>query len=132
MFVVLILSSTYTASLSARLTVQRLQPSVTDVKELTRNGDFVGCHKVSFVFDLLQDLGFDKLKIRSYEHPEDVDEALSQGSEKGGISAFFSVRAYTKLFLSNYCNKYTTVEPTYPTEGFAFVSKLALFIISIR
>ncbi|EYU45932.1 hypothetical protein MIMGU_mgv1a023751mg [Erythranthe guttata] len=130
MFVVLILSSTYTASLSARLTVQRLQPAVTDVLQLTRKGDFVGCHKGSFIFDLLQDLGFDKSKIKLYELPVEVHEALSEGSEKGGISAFFSVRAYTKLFLSNYCNKYTTVGPTYPTEGFAFVFPKASVLVA--
>ncbi|KAI3463171.1 hypothetical protein Pfo_019834 [Paulownia fortunei] len=130
MFVVLILSSTYTASLSARLTVQRLQPAVTDVKELIRKGDYVGCHKGSFIVDLLQELGFNKFKIRTYEHPEDCDEALSKGSEKGGISALFSVTPYTKLFLSTYCDKYTTVGPTYPTEGFAYVFPKASPLVS--
>lgn len=124
LFVVLILNSTYTASLSARLTVQRLQPAVTDVKELIRRGDYVGCHEGSFVPDLLLKLGFDKTKIRTYKHPEDTHEALSKGSQKGGngISVFFSVKSYTKLFLSKYCDKYTAVGPTYHTKGFAFVS----------
>ncbi|KAK6128146.1 hypothetical protein DH2020_038115 [Rehmannia glutinosa] len=120
-FVVLILSSTYTASLSSILTAQRLKPAVTNVEELIRNGDYVGCHKGSFIVDLLQDLGFDKLKIMTYEHPSDCEKALSKGSENGGISALFAVMPYTNLFLSNYCHKYTTVGPTYPTEGFAYV-----------
>ncbi|KAL8522558.1 hypothetical protein ACS0TY_012641 [Phlomoides rotata] len=121
LFVVLILNSTYTASLSARLTVQRLQPAVTDVKELIKRGDHVGCHYGSFVPDLLLKLGFDKTKIRSYKHPEDTHEALSKGSDKGGVSVFFSVKSYTKLFLSKYCDKYTSIGPTYHTKGFAFV-----------
>ncbi|PIN15248.1 Glutamate-gated kainate-type ion channel receptor subunit GluR5 [Handroanthus impetiginosus] len=121
MFVVLILSSTYTASLSARLTVQRLQLSVTDVKELIRRGDYVGCHNGSFIIDLLQGLGFDKLNIRTYYNHDDCAEALSKGSEKGGISALFAAKPVTKLFLSKYCDKFTTAGPTYATEGYAFV-----------
>ncbi|KAG8380241.1 hypothetical protein BUALT_Bualt07G0172800 [Buddleja alternifolia] len=123
MFVILILNSTYTASLSARLTVQRLQPTVTDVKELIRKREYVGCREGSFIYDLLQEQGFDKSKIRTYKYPDDCEEALSNGSAKGGISALFSVTPYTKLFLSKYCDKYTTLgrSPTYPTEGFAYV-----------
>ncbi|KAG8380242.1 hypothetical protein BUALT_Bualt07G0172900 [Buddleja alternifolia] len=130
MFVVLLLNSTYTVSLSARLTVQRLQPAVTDVNELIRKGEYVGCHKGSFIYDLLQELGFDKSKIRTYKYPEEVDEALSKGSAKGGISALFSVTPYTKLFLSKYCDKYTTVGPTYPTEGFAFVLRKGSLLVA--
>jgi hypothetical protein len=40
-FVVLILTSSYTASLTSMLTVQKLQPAVTDVRELQRTGAFV-------------------------------------------------------------------------------------------
>ncbi|CAI9773548.1 unnamed protein product [Fraxinus pennsylvanica] len=121
MFVVLILNSTYTASLSARLTVQRLQPAITDVKELIKNGDYVGCRKGSFVVHLLKDLGFEESNIRSCNHPEDCDEALAKGSKNGGISALFSVMPYAKLFLAKYCDKYTTVGTTHRSEGYAYV-----------
>ncbi|CAA0816140.1 Glutamate receptor 2.2 [Striga hermonthica] len=121
MFVVLILNSTYTASLSARLNVQRRKPAITGVTQLITKGDYVGCHKGSFIVDLLQDMGFDKLKIKTYEHAVDSEKALSKGSKKGGISALFSVMPYTKLFMSNFCDKYTTIGPIYPTEGFSYV-----------
>ncbi|XP_073137095.1 glutamate receptor 2.2-like [Henckelia pumila] len=119
MFVVLILSSTYTASLSARLTVQRLSPSVTDANELIRTGVYVGCQSGSFLVEYLEHLGFDKSKIRTYKKPELCAEALSKGSENGGIAALFSTRPYTNLFLSKYGDKYTTVGQTYPTDGYA-------------
>jgi orotidine-5'-phosphate decarboxylase len=41
-FVVLILTSSYTASLTSMLTVQKLQPAVTDVRELQRTGAYIG------------------------------------------------------------------------------------------
>lgn len=121
MFVVLILNSTYTASLSSRLTVQRLRPDIADVKELIRKGHSVGCYQGSFVCDILRGVGFEDSKIKMYRFPEDYEEALSIGSKSGNISAFFDVLPYSKLFLAKYCDKYTIVGPTYRTEGFAFV-----------
>ncbi|OIT38033.1 glutamate receptor 2.8 [Nicotiana attenuata] len=121
MFVILILNSTYTASLSSRFTVQRLQPAITDVSELIKNRDFVGCQEGSFIVDFLRKKGFDDSRIRTYTSPYDCDEALSRGSKSGGISAFYDVIPYSKLFLSKHCDKYMTVGPTYRTDGFAFV-----------
>ncbi|KAI3455711.1 hypothetical protein Pfo_012374 [Paulownia fortunei] len=120
-FVVLILSSTYTASLSARLTAWKLQKADTDVNVLIRKGGYVGCREGSFIVEYLKELGFDKSKIRTYKYPEDFDDALSKGTEKGGITALFSRTPYTDLFLSKYCNKYMKVGSPYLTEGFAFV-----------
>ncbi|KAK4492413.1 hypothetical protein RD792_003218, partial [Penstemon davidsonii] len=76
MFVVLILNSTYTASLSAKLTVERLLPTGIDVNDLIRNGDNVGCRDVSFIFNFLQQLGFQKSKIKTYSSPMEMDAAL--------------------------------------------------------
>ncbi|KAJ8535767.1 hypothetical protein K7X08_034168 [Anisodus acutangulus] len=121
MFVVLILNSTYTASLSSRLTVQRLRPAIADVKELIRKGHSVGCYQGSFVYDILRGMGFEDSKIKMYRLPEDYKEAMSYGSKSGNISAFFDVVPYSKLFLSKYCDKYTIVGPTFRTDGFAFV-----------
>lgn len=122
-FVVLILSSTYTASLSSRLTVQRLRPSYTDVEELIKNGDYVGYQAGSFLPGLLKDLGFEESKMKPYRFADECSEALTKGSKQGGISAFFDVTPHTKLFVSNYCDKFMEVGPTYQTDGFAFVSR---------
>nr|XP_017251627.1 PREDICTED: glutamate receptor 2.8-like [Daucus carota subsp. sativus] len=120
-FVVLILSSTYTASLSSRLTVQRLRPSYTDVEELIKNGNYVGYQAGSFIPGLLKSLGFEETKMKSYRFAEECSEALTKGSKQGGISAFFDVTPHAKLFVSKYCNKFMEVGPTYRTDGFAFV-----------
>lgn len=120
-FVVLILSSTCTASLSSRLTVQRLRPSYTDVEELIKNGNYVGYQAGSFLPSLLKDLGFEESKMKPYRFADECSEALTKGSKQGGISAFFDVTPHTKLFVSNYCDKFMEVGPTYRTDGFAFV-----------
>lgn len=121
-FVANLLISTYTASLSSRLTVQRLQPAVTDVMKLIRSGDYIGCQEGSFLVDFLKGLGFEESKIRTYKSTHDCDEALTNGSSNGGISAYFDVLPHINLFLSEFCGKYMIVGPTYRTGGFAFVS----------
>lgn len=127
-FVVLILNSSYTASLSSRLTIQRLRPTVGSVEELIKNGDYVGHEEGSFIADHLKAIGFNETKLKPYKSASDCNEGLLNGSKKGGISAFFEAGPHTKLFLSQFCQKYMIVGSTYQTDGFAFVSIL-LYII---
>ncbi|CAK7354092.1 unnamed protein product [Dovyalis caffra] len=111
----------YTASLSSLLTVQQLQPTVTDVQELIKKGEFVGYQEGSFVLGILLDLGFDKSKLMAYSSPEQCHELFSKGRGKGGIAAAFDEVPCMKVFLSKYCSKYTMVDPTFKTGGFGFV-----------
>ncbi|KAL5699313.1 hypothetical protein ACHQM5_030235 [Ranunculus cassubicifolius] len=116
-FVVLILSSSYTASLSSILTVGKLQPTITSVEQLVKNGDYVGYQKGSFIPDLLMHMHFDETKLKPFSSHEDMDEALRKGSAKGGIAAFFDVAPYIKIFIAKYCNRYTMVGIS-KSEGF--------------
>ena len=120
-FVVLILIQSYTASLTSMLTVQQLQPTVTDVNELIKNGDYVGYQRGSFVLGLLKQMNFDESKLKVYNSPEECHELFSKGSGNGGIAAAFDEIPYMTVFLSRYCSKYTLVPPTYKTDGFGFV-----------
>ncbi|KAM1079449.1 hypothetical protein ACFX2B_014006 [Malus domestica] len=118
-FVVLILTQTYTASLTSLLTVEKLQPTVTDVGQLLKNGDFVGFQEGSFVQELLtNELGFHVEKLRAYRSTQE----LAQLFEKGGVSAAFDETPFMNLFLSTYCSEYTMIEPTLfnADSGFAF------------
>ncbi|CAL5038465.1 unnamed protein product [Urochloa decumbens] len=120
-FVVLILTSSYTASLTSMLTVQQLEPMVTDVKELIRRGDYVGYQEGSFMPSELKKMNFDESKLRVYSTPEQYAEALSKGSSNGGVAAIFDEIPYLKLFLSQYCDGYAMVGPIYKDAGFGFV-----------
>ncbi|KAF5199630.1 Glutamate receptor [Thalictrum thalictroides] len=119
-FVVLILTSSYTASLTSMLTVQKYQPTVTDISDLKKNGDFVGYQKGSFVYELMESMGFDLTKLRPYDTLEEYHVALKKGSRNGGVSAIMDEIPYIKLFLAKYCNKYMMVGPTHRTAGFGF------------
>jgi ionotropic glutamate receptor len=130
-FVVLILTQSYTASLASLLTVEQLQPTVTDVRELIKKGEYVGYQKGSFVLGLLLDLGFDKSKLMVYSSAEECHHLFSKGSGNGGIAAAFDELAFIKLILSRYCSKYTMIDPKFKTGGFGFVSSLSYLVISI-
>ncbi|PRQ27374.1 putative periplasmic binding protein-like I [Rosa chinensis] len=119
-FVVLILTINYTASLSSLYTFEQLQPTV-DIEDLLRNHDNVGYIKNSYVYDLLKQVGFDDSKLKEYETMEEIDEALSKGTAKDGIAAVVHGTPKMKLFLAKYCSKYTMIEPIFKTDGFAFV-----------
>ncbi|KAM3244443.1 hypothetical protein ACQJBY_056025 [Aegilops geniculata] len=120
-FVVLILTSSYTASLTSMLTVQQLRPTVTDVKELQRRGQYIGYQEGTFIKPRLKKMGFHERKMRKYSSEEQYADALSKGSANGGVDAVFDEIPYLKLFLSQHCDGYMQVGPVYKTDGFGFV-----------
>ena len=121
-FVVLILIQSYTASLTSLLTIEQLQPTVTDINELLKRKESVGYHDGSFVEGILMDLKFDKGQLKKYKSPKELHELFANGS----ISAALDEVPLIKLFLGKYCGKYTMVEPTFKTAGFGFVSSYSV------
>ncbi|KVH92886.1 Extracellular ligand-binding receptor [Cynara cardunculus var. scolymus] len=101
-FVVLVLTSSYTASLTSMLTVQQLQPLYTDIHEIMRNGESVGYQDGSFVAGMLIGMGFDGSKLKSYSTFEEYDNALQIGSKNGGVSAIMDELPYIRVFLAKY------------------------------
>ncbi|KAF9662007.1 hypothetical protein SADUNF_Sadunf18G0008400 [Salix dunnii] len=117
-FAVLILTHSYTASLSSLLTIQQLK--VADVNELIKKGKNVG-YQSDFILRTLLDLGFDRSKLMVYSSPKECHELLSKGSGNGGIAAAFEEEPYMKVFLSKHCPKYTIIDALFKTGGFGFV-----------
>ncbi|KAL2462510.1 Glutamate receptor 2.7 [Forsythia ovata] len=116
-FVVLVLTSSYTANFTSMLTVQQLQPTITDIYDLIKNGEYVGYLYGSFIPGLLMGMKFDSSKFRNYSTIEEYHEALTRGSRNGGVAAIVDELPYIRLFLAKYCHKYTMVGPTYKAAG---------------
>jgi ionotropic glutamate receptor len=125
-FVVLILTQSYTASLASLLTVQQLQPTLTDVNQLIKSGEYVGYEEGSYVLGILKEMKFDETKLKAFKSTEECDELLLRGSANGGIAAAIDDIPCMKLLLGKYCSKYTMVETIYKTNGLGFVSVLPL------
>nr|XP_004301692.2 PREDICTED: glutamate receptor 2.7-like [Fragaria vesca subsp. vesca] len=118
LFVVLILTSSYTANLSSMLTIQRLKPNVTDIEMLKRTDTKVGLDGDSFVEDYLKDvLQFNSKDIITISDEFKYTEAFRNKS----ISAAFLELPYAKVFMNHYCKGYTATAPTYRFGGLGFI-----------
>ncbi|KAJ1289773.1 hypothetical protein BS78_02G189900 [Paspalum vaginatum] len=116
LFVVLILQQSYTASLSSILTVEQLQPTVTNLGEVIRQGANVGYLNDSFLPELLKRLKINDSKMIPLDSPEEYNDALSSGR----VAVIVDEIPYLKVFLSKYCHNYTMVGPTYKFDGFGY------------
>ncbi|KAI3831472.1 hypothetical protein MKX03_023615 [Papaver bracteatum] len=121
LFVVLILTQSYTANLASMLTIKRLEPTYTDVKELIRNSYSVDYQEGSFVQDKLKGMEFHESNLKTYSTPDEFDKLFSMGPSKGGIVAAFEELPCIELLLAKYCDKYMKVGEIYPNDGWSFV-----------
>lgn len=109
-----IMMQSYTANLSAILTVDQLNFRFS-------NDYYIGIQKGSFIKDFLIDrLHVNESKIKEYSTIEEYHDAMNKGSKNGGIDAIFDEIPYMKLFLDRYDSDYTIVGPTFRTDGFGF------------
>ncbi|KAI4976527.1 hypothetical protein ZWY2020_050134 [Hordeum vulgare] len=116
-FVVLILTTSYTANLSSMLTIRQLQPAINNLREC----DYVGYQEGSFIGGILKEMGFEEARLRTYSSMDQYADALKKGSDNGGVTAIFDEVPYLRLFLSRYCEGYSMAGPTYKSGGFGFV-----------
>ncbi|KAK1414199.1 hypothetical protein QVD17_29940 [Tagetes erecta] len=119
-FVVLVLTSSYTASLTSMLTVQQLRPRYTDLNEIKLKGESIGYQEGSFVRDVLIEMGFNDSQLKNYSTYDQYDNALKLGSQNGGVSAIMDELPYIRVFLAKYCVNYTVTPLTNKTAGFGF------------
>ncbi|KAM6542002.1 hypothetical protein CsatB_006449 [Cannabis sativa] len=119
-FVVLVLTQSYTASLTSLLTVEQLEPTITNLNQVLKSGERVGYLRESFVYGLLRQTGFPDSQIVAYDSIEHCDQLLSMENAKGGIAAVVDETPYMKVFLAQYCSKYTMIGPIFITTGFGF------------
>ncbi|CAA0371046.1 unnamed protein product [Arabidopsis thaliana] len=120
-FLVLVLTQSYTASLSSLLTTQELNPTITSMSSLLDKGETVGYPKTSFILGKLKESGFPQSSLVPFDTPEECAELLSKGTKNGGISGAFLEIPYLRLFLGQFCNTYKMVEEPFNVDGFGFV-----------
>ncbi|CAD6219183.1 unnamed protein product [Miscanthus lutarioriparius] len=119
-FVVLILQSSYTASLTSMLTVPQLQPAIGDFASLWRGTDKVGIMNNSFMWAAMNKSGFPQSRLERYQATQSFHEALLNCT----IGAIVDETPYLRLFLKSYCDNFTETAQSNKTGGFGFVSAL--------
>ncbi|KAL7138034.1 hypothetical protein ABFS83_10G135800 [Erythranthe nasuta] len=109
-----VLMQSFTANLSAILTVDQLEFDFSD-------DYYVGYHEGSFMKKFLtEQRHIRESRLRAYSSIEAFHDAMSRGSKKGGVDAVFDEIPYMKLFLIRYKSEYKIVGPTYTTGGMGF------------
>lgn len=122
LFVVLIINSSYTASLTSILTVHQLSSPIKGIETLETNNDPIGYPQGSFVRDyLVNELRIHESRLVPLRSPEEYEKALRDGPGKGGVAAIVDERAYIELFLSNRC-EFGIVGQEFTKNGWGFVS----------
>ncbi|KAL0422193.1 UNVERIFIED_CONTAM: Glutamate receptor 3.2 [Sesamum latifolium] len=116
LFVVLIITSSYTASLTSILTVQQLAPSITGIESLIKSHHRIGYQVGSFAENYLnKELSVPKSRLVPLGSPEDYAEALKTGR----VAAVVDERPYIDLFLSYYCT-FQAVGQEFTKSGWGF------------
>ncbi|PNY12147.1 glutamate receptor-like protein [Trifolium pratense] len=120
LFVVLIITSSYTASLTSILTVQQLSSPIKGIESLVIGKEPIGIAQGSFSKDyLIHEIGIDESRLVPLVTQEEVARALEKGPQDGGIAAYIDQRAYIDIFLSSRC-KYTIVGQEFTRNGWGF------------
>ena len=118
LFVALIISQSYTASLTRMLTVPRLEPKVANIDTLRNSNAVIGYSRKTFVKDyLLNVLHFNPNNIKNFSSFEECADGLKNGRIAG---AFLEVPT-SKVFLAKYCKSFMTTGPTYKFGGYGYV-----------
>lgn len=122
LFVVLIITSSYTASLTSILTVEQLSSPIKGIETLRTTKDPIGYQQGSFARNyLISELGIQESRLIALNSPEDYAEALKKGPKNGGVAALVDERAYIELFLSSRC-EFSIVGQEFTKNGWGFVS----------
>ncbi|KAK4261986.1 hypothetical protein QN277_027609 [Acacia crassicarpa] len=120
LFVVLIINSSYTASLTSILTVQQLSSPIKGIETLVASKEPIGYLQGSFSKNyLIEEIGIDESRLVPMRTPEESAKALRDGPKKGGVAAYVDERAYIELFLSSRCD-FAIVGQEFTRNGWGF------------
>ncbi|KAH9662283.1 glutamate receptor 3.6 [Citrus sinensis] len=120
LFVVLIINSSYTASLTSILTVQKLSSPIKGIDSLRSSNYPIGYQVNSFARNYLVDeFNIDESRLVPLNSPEEYAKALKDGPHKGGVAAVVDDRAYAELFLSTRC-EFSIVGQEFTKNGWGF------------
>lgn len=119
---VLIINSSYTASLTSILTVQQLSSHIKGIESLRTSDERIGYQVGSFAEQYLsEELNISKSRLVPLGSPEEYAKELQRGSEKGGVAAVVDEHPYIELFLSSQCT-FRIVGQEFSKGGWGFVS----------
>jgi ionotropic glutamate receptor len=120
LFVVLIITSSYTASLTSILTVQQLDTGITGLDSLISSSLPIGYQNGKFTKKyLIQELNIPESRLVALNTIQEYADALNRGPKYGGVAVIVDEKPYIDIFLSYYCN-FRIVGQQFTREGWGF------------
>ncbi|XP_048434097.1 glutamate receptor 3.4-like [Pyrus x bretschneideri] len=121
LFVVLIINSSYTASLTSILTVQQLTSRIEGIDSLISSNDRIGVQDGSFAWRYLVDeMNIAESRLVKLKDMEAYFKALTDGPRRGGVAAIVDELPYIELFMSNTKCAFRTVGQEFTKSGWGF------------
>ncbi|GMI87523.1 glutamate receptor 5, GLUTAMATE RECEPTOR 3.7 [Hibiscus trionum] len=122
LFLLMVITSSYTANLTSILTVQQLSSPITGIDSLIAGSWPIGYQVGSFAYGYLcETLNIHKSRLVKLHSPEEYETALRLGPENGGVAAIVDELPYVELFLSKRTDFGIIGQPfTKSGWGFAF------------
>ncbi|XP_050380332.1 glutamate receptor 3.4 [Argentina anserina] len=121
LFVVLIINSSYTASLTSILTVQQLTSRIEGIDSLISSNDPIGIQDGSFSRKYLVDeLNIPESRLVTLKTMEDYTKALQDGPKRGGVAAIVDELPYIELFMTSTKCAFRTVGQEFTKSGWGF------------
>ncbi|KAI9094157.1 hypothetical protein K1719_026739 [Acacia pycnantha] len=121
LFVVLIINSSYTASLTSILTVQQLTSQIEGIDSLISSNQPIGVQDGSFTADYLtSELNIAKSRIVNLKSEQDYIDALDRGPQGGGVAAIVEELPYMEILMSKTKCKFRTVGQEFTKSGWGF------------
>ncbi|KAF5199049.1 Glutamate receptor 3.3 [Thalictrum thalictroides] len=123
LFLLMVITSSYTASLTSILTVEQLSSPITGIDSLISSNQPIGYQQGSFVKSYLtESLNIHPSRLVLLANPEDYAKSLQQGPDNGGVAAIVDELPYIELFLSKY-TEFGMVGQMFTRSGWGFAFK---------
>ncbi|KAL7185763.1 hypothetical protein ACSBR2_027681 [Camellia fascicularis] len=121
LFLLMVITSSYTASLTSILTVQQLSSSsITGIDSLIAGDWPIGYQVGSFAYSHMTEILYiPQSRLISLGSPEEYDKALRLGPSNGGVAAIVDELPYVELFLSQQTD-FGIVGQSFTRSGWGF------------
>ncbi|KAJ7008623.1 glutamate receptor 3.4 isoform X1 [Populus alba] len=121
LFVVLIINSSYTASLTSILTVQQLTSRIEGIDSLAAGNEPIGVQDGSFARNyLIDELNIAESRLVTLKSQEEYSTFLKLGPNRGGVAAVVDELPYIELFLSASDCAFKIVGQEFTKSGWGF------------
>lgn len=122
LFLLLVITASYTASLTSILTVQQLSSPITDIDSLIATNWPIGYQEGSFVYGYLSEsLYIPRSRLVSLGSPGEYEKALRLGPNGGGVAAIIAELPYVEIFLTHQ-SEFGIIGRPFTRGGWGFVS----------